>query len=175
MTTQQANTQQTTNEGFPSAATFELDNDQMRVAVRVQQIIDAKDDKGNYKYTNDEVRAFMCACIFELGIPMSRELNLVMNRFLLDLDIESKEPTAEEVLAAVRAYFEANPLNEELNKAFQELGRDEMFKSKEGFSNDGAKRNAALASAGLSAQRRAPRMQQRKAPGGKPKLKRGLG
>jgi hypothetical protein len=159
----------------PSAAKMELDDEQLRVAAKINHILEATDENGQHLHSNDEVRDFMIACCFELGLPMTFELQMMMNSFLEELEIDVDEPTPEIVVNAIQAYFEANPLKPELSKAFQELGASELFKSKEGFKHDGGRVNRSLASAGYSAQKRAPRASEagpRKAGG--PKLKRGL-
>jgi hypothetical protein len=148
---------QTESHMAPSAGKFELDGKNMRIAYDVTLILQATNEDGSPRYDNLEVRDFMMACMFELGLPMSYELQMVMNRFLEDIECDAKEPTADDVIASVRKYFEENPLNEELAKTFQKLGSKEMQKGREDFKNDGAHRNATLAAAGLSANKRAPR------------------
>lgn len=158
----------------PSALELELDEDQIKLAARVMNILDKKNEDGSFVYTNLEVRDFVCACIFELGIPVTAEIQVALYSFLDDVDIDDPEPTPEKLLLAVRAYFEANPLNPELSTAFEALGREELGRQDEGFKNDSAKRNAAFAAAGLAkAPPRAPKKDDKK-PAQKPKLKKGL-
>jgi hypothetical protein len=156
------------------AAKMDLDADNLRVAHRVSQILDAKDAKGELVFSNLEVRDFMMACTFELGLPLSWETQLVMNRFLEDLDIKSKQPTADDLVAAVQRYFDANPLNPTLSKVFQSLGSAEKQRGREGFKSDGARLNASLAATGLNMSRRAPHADHGIKPGAGPRPKRGL-
>jgi hypothetical protein len=158
----------------PSAAKMDLNDEQMRVAAKINHIMEARGADGDFRYNNDEVRDFMVACIFELGIPLSLELQVVMRDFIAELEIDVPEPTADDVINGVRAYFDANPLNAELAKKFQELGASELFKSREGFKSDGGHMNRTLASAGINTTRRAPRAAEMKPRAGKLKIKRGL-
>jgi hypothetical protein len=154
---------------------WELDDDQERIAQRVSSILEEKDADGEYKYSKDEVRDFMMACCFELGLPMSFELESVMHAWIARLGVDPRYPTPEMIIDAVRAHFDANPLHPDLNKAFKELAQDEVFKQREGFKHDGRAVNAALASAGLQARVRAPRATELpRAKRAAPRLKRGL-
>jgi hypothetical protein len=155
----------------PSAMELDLDDDQIKVAARVMNILDEKNEDGSFVYTNLEVRDFVCACIFELGIPITAEIQVALYSFLDDVPVE-EDPTPEQLLTGVRAYFEENPLNEKLAEAFEKLGRDELQREGEGFKNDKAKQNAAFAAAGVSKESRAPQAEEKK--GEKPKVKKGL-
>lgn len=154
---------------------WELDDDQTRVARRVQAILEERGPDGEFKYSKGEVRDFMMACVFELGIPLSFELESVMHAWVARLGLDPNNPTPEQLVDAVRAYFDANPLHPELNRAFQQLAQDEVLKQREGFKSDGRVMNAALATAGLKASVRAPRAaEMRTARRSAPRLKRGL-
>lgn len=170
-------TEQTEQQTPPSAAHFDLNESQLRVAGIIHGILSATDENGEPRYEPLEVRDFMVACMFELGLPMSRELHVVLGRFLEEeIAIDSPQPTPEELMTAVRAYFDANPLNPDLAKAFQQLGTEEMFRDREGFKGTSAGETAARTSAGFSSNRRAPMA--RGLSTGKPvlrgKVKRGL-
>lgn len=162
------------SERQPSMSQRKRDEDNRRVALRLDEILEAKDARGKPKFSDLEVRDFLMACVFELGLPLTPELEPVMLRFLAELNIAAATPTVDDVLGGVRVYFKARPLNAELARAFQEFGASELWRGREGFQNDGARLNAALASAGLAATRRAPRMEEMATPKAAPKLRRGL-
>jgi hypothetical protein len=141
----------------PAAASVRLDAERMTLAARVQHILDAKDERGALVHSNREVRDFIIACIFELGLPLTRELELLMHRFLTtEIEIAAEEPTPEDLVAAVRRYFDKHPLSPRLSKAFEDLGRETLLHAKQGFQRDAAHRNAVVAVTGLRLVTRAP-------------------
>lgn len=159
-----------------SVENTELSDDDVKVAARLQNIMEAKTPNGEYRYTNEEVRGFMCAMIFEVGIPMTAELEAVVYRFFEDVDLPQEDPTPEEMLTALRSHFDKHPLNPQLAAEVAQFGRDELQRSKEGFnSNDRVKQNAARISAGFQATpTRAPEDETTKPRAAPPKVKRGL-
>jgi len=150
----------------------ELDDEQVKVAARVMNVLDKKNPDGSFTYNNMEVRDFVCACIFEIGVPITAEIEVALMSFLDDVEIEEENPTPEQLILAVRKYFDGSPLNPELAEAFEALGREELQRQGEGFQDDKAKKNAAAAAAGLQAKTRAPQAEEKKAE--KPKVKKGL-
>jgi hypothetical protein len=157
-----------------SADEIELDDEQVKVAARIMNILDKKNENDEFVYTNMEVRDFVCACVFELGIPMTAQLEAAMYSFMDDVDLEDEEnPTEEQLKDGIKKYFEANPLNPELGAEFSALSSEAMRKQGEGYKEgDAGVEAAAKAAAGVAADKRAPQPEPPKGP--KPTLKKGL-
>lgn len=136
-------------EELPAARSVPLAQAELVFAARVQNIVDEKNEQGDYVHSNRDVRDFMIACIFELGLPLTRELDLLLHRFLdEELEVVTDNPTGKDVVDGVRRYFAERPLNAQLARAFQQLGAEALQTAGEGFHQDGARKDALAAATG---------------------------
>lgn len=151
-----------------------LTDEQQHVADRVQAVITAQRPDGTFKYSKEECRAFIVACVFDLGLPLPKELEGVFVRFLDQIKVP-QDSSDEDVVAAIKAYFTENPLNDEMLAEMQALGRDEALKARDDYDTDAAAREqvARLRGTGQAHEARAPAASVAKAAA--PKLKKGLG
>jgi hypothetical protein len=150
-----------------------LSPDDAAFAARVRAIVDATDDQGAPLYDDLDVRDFIVACVFEVGLPLSRELEMLVQRFIIDeVEVDASEPTQDDILEGIKRYFQEFPLHPGLGKAIADLGR-EVFASGSGFGHDAIARNAMAAATGLARTARAPRAQAGASAGG-PRARRGL-
>jgi hypothetical protein len=158
-----------------SADQIELNDDQVKLAARIMNVLDKKDDNGEFVYTNTEVRDFVCACIFELGIPITAQLEAAMYSFMDDIPLPDEDnPTPEQLQEGIKKYFTENPLNDDLGAEFAAIAAEATRGQGEGFKNDAAAQNAAKAAAGLSSEKRAPQAESTSPKMPKPKVKKGL-
>lgn len=156
----------------PAASSVALAADDAAFAARVQAVVDATDEQGEPLYDDLDVRDFIVACVFEVGLPLTRELEFLVQRFFLDeVEVDTTEPTQDDVLEGVRRYFQEFPLHPGLGKAIADLGR-EVVASRSGFGHDAVSRNAMAAATGLAQAARAPRAPV--TPTGGPRARRGL-
>lgn len=142
------------------------------VSERVKAILVQKDAAGEYVYTKLEVRDFIIACVFEMDLKVTPDLEGAVNSFFADLGLKDskKEPDPEEVVDAVRAYFEKNPLNPTMMEEFTGWGRNTLLSQDEGYQKT-AEALAAVRATGADTSVRAPRAEEKKPD---VKLKRGL-
>jgi hypothetical protein len=145
-----------------------------QVAGRVKDILNQRGPDGAYLYSNLEVRDFIVAAVFELGMPMEGKVRDAVASFFTDLKVPAGS-TQDDVLDDIRAYYVAHPLHAGLLAEFASFGRSRLFTNKEGFKDATVKARevAALHTAGVQEELRAPAAQ--KAPATTtPKPKRGL-
>ena len=145
--------------------------EQQYFSERIVEILNQKDDKGEYVYTNKEVRDFIVAATLTAGLAVNKEIGLVMLEFLAELEGPKEADTQEELLGHIRAYFDAHPLNKALQNEFFQWGRSELFKAGEGF-KDAGRQLAAAKAAGAVAGVSAPQALPKKGPA--PKVKKGI-
>lgn len=97
------------------------------VAKKIEAILTAKDPAtGDYRWSKKEVRDFIVACIFQLGLPVVPELQNACMQFIGDLEL-SPDATDEQIVEHVVAYFEEHPLPPQLLAEFQALGQEALF------------------------------------------------
>ncbi len=148
--------------------------DHAQTANRVKEILNQKGPDGAYLYSDIEVRDFLTAAVFELGLPMDGKIKDAVASFFIDMKVPAGS-TQDDVLDDIRAYYVAHPLHPGLLGEFAAFGRSKLFTNKEGFKDAAVKARevATLHAAGVQEELRAPAAQ--KAPAATtPKPKRGL-
>jgi hypothetical protein len=135
-----------------------LSPEQQRIADRVEAVLTAVRPDGEYRYSKEESRAFVVACVLDLGMSIPPELDGVFLRFLAQIEVP-EDASDEVVVEAIRSHFQENPLHPDLVQEMQQLGRDEMLKNRDDFSGDeaSAERVSRLRAGGTSPERRAPK------------------
>jgi hypothetical protein len=83
------------------------------IGKKIEAVLVAKGPDGEYIYSKQEVRDFIVACVFELGLDVTPDLQGSMLSFLSELSVPEDAPT-ETILEQVRLYFAANPLPKDL-------------------------------------------------------------
>lgn len=150
-----------------------LSEEQQVIADRVQAAITATHPDGSFKYTKEECRAFIVACVLDLGLPLPTELEGVFGRFLDQIGVSQTAPE-DEVVEAIKTYFKGNPLHPGLLAEIEGLSRAESIASRDDYDKEAATREAVARLRGTGQQQatRAPEAAaQKKAP---PKVKKGL-
>ncbi len=152
----------------------QLNEEQRVIADRVQAAITAKHPDGSFKYTKEECRAFIVACIIELDLPVGTELEGVFGRFLDQIGVSQTAPE-EEVAEGIKAYFAANPLNPGLLAEIQGMASAAGQSARDDYDKAAATREAVarLRGTGQAQETRAPEVTSPKA--APPKVKKGLG
>lgn len=150
-----------------------LTPEQQRVADRVEAVLTARHPDGSFVYSKEEARAFVVGCVLDLGLPIPPEMDGVFLRFLAQIEVPSTS-TDEEVVAAIRAWFQENPLHPGLVEEMQQLGRAEVLKDSDAYSADAAalERVSRLRAGSGASESRAPEASPK--PAEKPKVRKGL-
>lgn len=147
--------------------------EQKKLAAKIESILTAKDPKsGDYLYSKTEVRDFIVACIFELGLPVPQELQNCCLQFIQALEL-SADASDEQIVEHVFAYFEEYPLHPQLVIEFNELGRQALFGDKL-QAKAGAEKLRAIATKGKAQETRAPIAEDTLPKGLQVKARRGL-
>jgi|GEM_PF-1215136 len=144
-----------------------LSKEEQDQANRIEAVMMQKDENGEFVYTQAEVRDFIVACIFEMGLPMENGLDKVLLKFCEQFELP-EDITDEDLVAVIKEYFEQNPLNPGLLKEFEELGRGDLLARDEGYKDAASKVNT-LRSTGKEDAVSAPVPDPVKKPGVKPK------
>lgn len=148
--------------------------DHQRMAARIEAILVAKDSEGEWVYTQTEVRDFIAACVFLLGVPVTPEIEGALTKFLGQFEVDEDAPD-DEVMKLIVDYFERVPLNPTMMKEFEEFGRGELRGDRDDFDEEEVTGRVADArrATGRSGEARAPQGEQ---PGGAatPTPKKGL-
>jgi hypothetical protein len=95
------------------------DHPQQEAVDRLVGLFNRRNDDGGYRYSIDELRAFMPLLILAAGDAISElgpELEKLFHQFTQRLVLPD-DPTPEDIQASVEKYYEDNPLNEELLEA----------------------------------------------------------
>lgn len=131
-----------------------LNADQERVANRIAEIVTQKDSAGNFKFTKREVRDFLVATVLELRLEITPEVQGPMLEMLAEIQVP-EDATDEQIAEAIHAYYAENPVNPELYKEIEALGRDETLAGAKGYKDRG-EQMAALKSVGGGEKLEAP-------------------
>lgn len=131
-----------------------LSAEDQRVAEQITEILTRRDAKGELVFTDLEVRDFVVACVFEFQLDVPQELKAVVLEFCESLEVP-ETASDEELVAAVKGYFEANPLNDEMMKSFHAVGRDSLLTGEQGY-KDSAERVQAMRTTGSDENLNAP-------------------
>jgi hypothetical protein len=83
--------------------------EQQALAARVEAVLTQRGADGGFRYSKEECRSFVVACVLELDLPLEGELQGVFVRFLHQIGVPATA-TDDEVVAAVRRYFQEHPL-----------------------------------------------------------------
>jgi len=137
-------------------------------ALRAQEIVSRRDAKGNRIYSKLEVRDFLVACCFELGWPITPEVQPLVLEVLSEVKVPA-DASDEMIAAGIKGYFTAHPINPRLVAEFGEFGRSEALKGTKG-GVDRAEQLKALRATGKAETLAAPEDKKKK----KPRLKRGM-
>jgi hypothetical protein len=144
-----------------------LTKEQKEQADRITAVMMQKDETGEFVYTQDEVRDFIVACIFEMGLPLDNDLEKVLLKFCQQFELP-EDISDEDLVAVIKEYFEENPLNPGLLKEMEDLGRGDLLARDEGYKDAASKVNT-LRSTGKQEDANAPVPDPVKKPGVKPK------
>lgn len=137
-------------------------------ALRAKEIVSKRDANGNRVYSKLEVRDFLVACCFELGWPITPEVQPLVLEVLSEVKVPV-DATDEMIVAGIKGYFAAHPVNPRLVAEFGELGRKETLSGEKG-GVDRAEQMKALRATGKAEKLAAPEDKKTK----KPRLKRGM-
>ncbi|MBN2360369.1 MAG: hypothetical protein JXR83_13025 [Deltaproteobacteria bacterium] len=140
-----------------------------RQAQRAREIVSQRDANGNPLYSRREVRDFLVACCFELGWPITPEVQPLVLEVLSEIKVPV-DASDEMIVAGVKSYFVANPVNQRLVMEFGEFGRGEALSGAKGY-KDRSEQLKALRTTGRAEKLKAPADKGKKR---KPRLKRGI-
>lgn len=124
------------------------------LAASVQAVLCKKDPSGEYTFTKQEVRDFIAVCVLQLGMGVPPELQNAMASFIEDTGAADAK-TDQELAERVAAYFKRVPLNPELVKEFERIGKRRLVLTEEGF-KDASGQASAIRSVGGDASLNAP-------------------
>jgi hypothetical protein len=152
-----------------------MNEEQQRIASGIEAIMLRKNPDDSYRYTKEELRGFIVACVLELGLELPAQLEGVFTRFLENNIQVAEDCSDEDLVNAIKAHFQENPLNPELLKELENFARKERVGDRdEDDSEDAATREVArLRGTGQETERRAPR-EETTPKGSAPKPKKGL-
>jgi hypothetical protein len=102
------------------------------IGKNIEAVLVAKGPDGEYLYSKQQVRDFIVACVFELGLDVTPELQGSMVSFLSELSVPEDAPT-ETILEQVRLYFAANPLPTDLLAEMGQVTRSSTLDGAEIF------------------------------------------
>lgn len=115
--------------------------DQQALAERVESVLTQRGPDGQYRYSKEECRSFVVACVLELDLPLEGELQGVFIRFLHQIGIQATA-TEEDVVSAVRGYFQERPLSPALLGEMQAIVLSQGLLVKDEFAVSNATRAA---------------------------------
>ena len=96
------------------------------ISSQIEDVLVRKDAAGNYVYSKQEVRDFIVACVFELGLDVTPDIQGAVLSFLAEIHVE-EDASATDILEHIRIYFQENPLPQDLLNELHGIVRKDVL------------------------------------------------
>lgn len=96
------------------------------VSSQIEDVLVRQDAAGNYVYTKQEVRDFIVACVFELGLDVTPDIKGAVLSFLAEIHVE-EDAAATTILEQIQLYFQEHPLPQDLLNELQGIVRKDIL------------------------------------------------